>query len=238
MLRRSLLPSLLITSAAVVLATANPAVGGELPSLKVDTGGRYLVQDFGGGETKPFFWLGDTAWNLHKLQKADIDLYLEDRAAKGFNVIQGPVLDWSGLIQGTLKRENGYGKSAYVNKGSATPTLNADVPGAEFNDYFDQLDYIVAKSDSLGLYIAPLPFWAQGINEQDDNNTEKAGLRVIGRLLGDRYKNNRNVGSPKQVRTRCGRGCSTRSPRCGSPAASRTTTPCGPGGCNAVAACS
>ena len=192
MLNRQFLPVVVMASAAVGFTDTHQARA-DLPSLKVDEGGRYLVQELEGGEIKPFFWMGDTAWNLHKLQKADIDLYLEDRAAKGFNVIQGPVLDWSGLIQGTLKQQNGYGHSAYINKSLATPTLNADVPGAGFNDYFDQLDYIVAKADSLDMYIAPLPFWAQGINQQDDNNTEKAGLREIGRLLGDRYKDNKNV---------------------------------------------
>lgn len=186
--------SALTLAPALLFATSQPAAA-DLPTLKVDDGGRYLVQDLGNGETRPFFWLGDTAWNLHKLQKADIDLYLEDRADKGFNVIQGPVLDWSGLTSRSadLKATNGYGMSAYNNKGSATPTLNADVAGADFNDYFDQLDYIVAKSDSLNMYIAPLPFWAQGINQQDDNNTAKTGLREIGRLLGDRYKDNKNV---------------------------------------------
>ncbi len=186
--------SALALAPALLFATSQPAAA-DLPTLKVDDGGRYLVQELESGETRPFFWLGDTAWNLHKLQKADIDLYLEDRAAKGFNVIQGPVLDWSGLTSRSadLKATNGYDKSAYINKSSATPTLNADVAGPDFNDYFDQLDYIVAKSDSLDMYIAPLPFWAQGINQQDDNNTEKAGLREIGRLLGDRYKDNKNV---------------------------------------------
>jgi hypothetical protein len=172
----------------VIAALAEP-----LPALKVSENNRFLVQDLGNGQTRPFFWLGDTAWNMHRLQKADVDLYLEDRAARGFNVIQGPVLDWSGLLNGPLKRENGYNHVAYTNKSTATPSLNADVAGGEFNDYFDHADYIINKAESLGMYVALLPFWAQGINDLDDNDTEKAALGEIGRKLGDRYKNRTNV---------------------------------------------
>jgi hypothetical protein len=164
-----------------------------LPPLKVSSNNRFLVQDFGDGKTRPFFWLGDTAWNLHRLQKTDIDLYLEDRAARGYNVIQGPVLDWTGLETGSLSRNNGYGVAAYTNKNTSTPGLNADVSGAEFNDYFDQIDYIINKAESLGMYVVLLPFWAQGINDLDDNTTEQAALREIGRKLGDRYKNRSSV---------------------------------------------
>ena len=38
---------------------------------------------------KPFFYLGDTAWELfHRLNREDADRYLRDRAARGFTVIQ------------------------------------------------------------------------------------------------------------------------------------------------------
>ena len=38
---------------------------------------------------KPFFWLGDTAWLLfQKLTYEEALIYLDNRAAKGFTVIQ------------------------------------------------------------------------------------------------------------------------------------------------------
>ena len=38
---------------------------------------------------KPFFWLADTGWEmLNRLNRAEIETYLENRKAKGFNVIQ------------------------------------------------------------------------------------------------------------------------------------------------------
>ena len=41
----------------------------------------------------PFFWLGDTAWWLfEKLNREEAERYLEDRHAKGFNVVQAVAL--------------------------------------------------------------------------------------------------------------------------------------------------
>ena len=57
--------------------------------LKVSEDKHYLLTISG----KPFFWLGDTAWELfHRLNREDADLYLQDRAKKGFTVIQAVVL--------------------------------------------------------------------------------------------------------------------------------------------------
>ena len=39
-------------------------------------------------EGRPFFWLGDTGWLLLRMSPQDVQLYLDDRAAKGFTVIQ------------------------------------------------------------------------------------------------------------------------------------------------------
>jgi hypothetical protein len=42
---------------------------------------------------RPFFWLGDTAWELfHRLNREEATRYLEDRASKGFTVIQAVAL--------------------------------------------------------------------------------------------------------------------------------------------------
>lgn len=38
---------------------------------------------------KPFFWNGDTPWLLyHGLKFEDVEVYLDDRVAKKFNVVQ------------------------------------------------------------------------------------------------------------------------------------------------------
>jgi hypothetical protein len=57
--------------------------------LSVSANGRHFVDRNG----KPFFYLGDTCWLLfQRANRAELDEYLKDRAAKGFTVIQAYVL--------------------------------------------------------------------------------------------------------------------------------------------------
>lgn len=52
--------------------------------LKVSENKHFLVREDGA----PFFYLGDTAWELfHRLNREEADRYLADRAAKRFTVI-------------------------------------------------------------------------------------------------------------------------------------------------------
>jgi Protein of unknown function (DUF4038) len=49
--------------------------------LQVTRNGHYLQYEDG----TPFFWLGDTGWELfHRLNKEEIEKYLENRRRKGF----------------------------------------------------------------------------------------------------------------------------------------------------------
>jgi len=58
-------------------------------SLRVSANRRHLERPDG----TPFFYLADTAWELfHRLSVEDAGRYLQDRAAKGFTVIQAVVL--------------------------------------------------------------------------------------------------------------------------------------------------
>ncbi len=60
-----------------------------MPKLKVSENHRYLVTS----EGKPFFYLADTAWELfHRLNREEATRYLEDRARKGYTVIQAVAL--------------------------------------------------------------------------------------------------------------------------------------------------
>ena len=57
--------------------------------ITVSENGHYLQYADG----RPFFYQGDTAWELfHRLDREQADLYLRNRAAKGFNVIQAVAL--------------------------------------------------------------------------------------------------------------------------------------------------
>lgn len=57
--------------------------------LQVSADKRFLQTSDG----KPFFWLGDTAWELfHRLNREEAEMYLKNRAEKGFTVIQAVAL--------------------------------------------------------------------------------------------------------------------------------------------------
>ncbi|HMR82135.1 MAG TPA: DUF4038 domain-containing protein, partial [Niabella sp.] len=106
----------------------------QLPVLKVSENKRYLVTEDG----KPFFWLGDTAWELfHRLDKKEADLYLENRAALGYTVIQAVAL---AELDGHTD-PNPYGHLPLIDLDPARPAVKA---GAD-NDYWDHVDYIVQK---------------------------------------------------------------------------------------------
>src|SRR5690554_2610035 len=142
--------------------------------LKVSDNNRYLVYDDG----TPFVWLGDTAWELfHRLTREEADYYLEDRAQKGFTVIQAVVI---AELEGET-RPNAYGDLV----------LNDKDPKKPNEAYFQHVDYIVDIAASLGMYVGMLPSWGylwktSPGNERLIFNSESA--RVYGEYLGTRYK--------------------------------------------------
>jgi hypothetical protein len=142
------------------------------PKLKVSSNQRYLVHADG----RPFFYLGDTAWELfHRLNREEADRYLENRAAHGFNVIQAVVL---AELDG-LKIPNAYGELPFVNLDVSRPN----------EAYFQHVDYIVAKAASLGLYTGMLPTWGDKVGNYGNHFINETNARTYGRFLGKRYRN-------------------------------------------------
>jgi hypothetical protein len=149
-------------------------------SLRVSENKRYLVKADG----KPFFYLGDTAWELfHRLNREEALKYLKNRADKGFTVIQAVVLaELNGLHD-----PNPYGHLPLINEDPTRPN----------EDYFAHVDYIIDKADELGLYIGLLPTWGDKIFK----NTWGVGpeiftgenARIYGEYIGKRYKNRDNI---------------------------------------------
>jgi len=145
-----------------------------LPRLKVSENKRFLVTEDG----KPFFWLGDTAWELfHRLDRRDAEAYLKNRAERRFTVIQAVALaELDGLND---------------------PNANGDRP-LEGNDptkpsekYFAHVDAIVKKANDLGLYIGFLPTWGDKWNKKWGAGPEiftVANAEQYGEWLGRRYK--------------------------------------------------
>ena len=129
----------------------------------------------------PFFYLGDTAWELfHKLSREEAYKYLSDRAQKGFTVIQAVALS---ELDG-INKPNYYGKYPIINHDPARP----DTIKGDNNDYWDHVDYIINKANTLNLYIGLLPTW--GSHWHDNNKIfTKENAFHYGRFLGKRYKN-------------------------------------------------
>jgi hypothetical protein len=102
--------------------------------IRVSDNRRYLVYEDG----RPFFYLGDTAWELfHRLDREEADTYLQDRAAKRFTVIQAVVL----AERNGLTEPNPYGHLPL--QAAAGPL--ADL--AQLNEpYFEHVDYIVNRA--------------------------------------------------------------------------------------------
>lgn len=135
---------------------------------------RYFVKSDG----TPFFYLGDTAWELfHRLNREEAKLYLENRAAKGFTVIQAVVL---AELDG-LNTPNPYGH---------TPLQDND-PTRPQEAYFQHIDYIVDRAAQLGLYIGMLPTWGDKIDRKWGTGPEiftPENARIYGEFLGRRYR--------------------------------------------------
>jgi hypothetical protein len=152
-----------------------------LPELRVSENRRFLVTS----EGKPFFWLGDTAWQLfHRLNREEADRYLENRARKGFTIIQAVAL---AELNG-LNDPNPYGHGPLLDNDPTRP----DVKEGPNNDYWDHVDYIVEKANSLGLYIGFLPTWGDKWNKKWGVGPEIFTVQnaaTYGEWLGRRYGN-------------------------------------------------
>jgi hypothetical protein len=127
-----------------ILSAADP-----LPRLRVADNQRFLVTENG----DPFFWLGDTAWELfHRLKRDEVIRYLDNRQAKGFTVIQAVGLaELDGL---TVPSAEG----GYLPLEGQDPARPLTRPG-DGNDYWDWVSEVIDLAASRGLYVAFLPTW-------------------------------------------------------------------------------
>ncbi len=150
-----------------------PVVSESRHRLRVSENGRYLERADG----TPFFYLGDTAWELfHRLNREEADRYLADRARKGFTVIQAVVLS---ELEG-VGSPNAYGDLPLVDKNLAKPN----------EAYFRHVDYIVDKAQGLGLFIGMLPSWGSYWKEDSGKSIiNETNAADYGRFLGRRYGN-------------------------------------------------
>ncbi len=150
-----------------------PSVDLSHGDLKVSENKRFLVHADG----TPFFYLGDTAWELfHRLSREEADRYLSDRAEKRFTVVQAVVLAQS---EG-LESPNAYGEVPLIGKDPTNPN----------GGYFEHVDYIVNKANEVGLFVGMLPTWGNLWKYRDGKVTlfTPDNARAYGGFLGRRYR--------------------------------------------------
>lgn len=147
--------------------------------IHVSANKRFLETESG----KPFFWLGDTAWELfHRMNITDVNWYFDQRAAQGYTVIQAVVL----AEEDGLHTPNVYGQTPLLNDDPATPNER----------YFEYVDTIIDAAQKRGLYIGLLPTWGDKVNLQWGVgpvifNPENA--YYYGQWLGKRYSKTTNI---------------------------------------------
>ncbi len=148
-------------------------------NLRVSENQRFLV--FADGT--PFFYLGDTAWELfHRLDREKAEYYLSNRASLGFTVIQAVIL----AEENGLNDPNPYGE---------VPLFDHD-PTRPNEAYFEHVDFIIHMAGELGLFVAVLPAWGDKWNIKWGQGPEiftPENARVFGQYLGNRYRNYPNI---------------------------------------------
>ena len=131
----------------------------------------------------PFFWLGDTAWELfHRLNRDEIKYYLDNRKAKSFTVIQSVILaEFEGLTK--------------PNQEDQLPLLDND-PLKPNEKYFSIVDYTLDQALERGMVMGLLPTWGDkvakmwGVGPEVFNETNALSY---GKWLGTRYKKYPNI---------------------------------------------
>lgn len=163
--------SLLVIGLLIVLnGFANHPSKPENRNLSVSVNKRFLTN-----EGKPFFWLGDTGWLLlSKLNRQEIEKYLEDRKEKGFNVIQVMVLH-------SLSAMSVSGDSALIHQNIGAPKNGG---------YWENLDFAIDLAVKKGMYLALVPVW--GSNVKAGLVTQKQA-ESYAEFLAKRYKDKSNI---------------------------------------------
>jgi hypothetical protein len=149
--------------------------------LRISPNGRYFVDAAG----QPFFWMADTAWPLFVHYPLEIArLYLEDRARRGFTVIQA-VLAWGApnpeiSLEGNLPEANPSGHLPW----SGSPSQ----PNPAF---FADVEKIVDFGAQLGLVFALVPTW--GFNVNNAHLFDESSAYDYARWVGARFKDKGNI---------------------------------------------
>jgi hypothetical protein len=158
--------------------------------IKVSDSGRFLMEN-----GKPFFWLGDTDWEMfHRLTREEIEYLINTRSEQGYTVLQGVALaEFEGVRQ-----PNRYGDWPLNNEDPTqlltTPGNNPDNP-YEY-DYWDHVDFAIQKAAEKKMYIGLLPTWGDKVAHLWGDGPiifNEQNAEIYGRTLATRYAKQWNV---------------------------------------------
>ena len=159
--------------------------------IKVSDNNKFLSTKDG----KPFFWLGDTDWELfHRMTREEAVEFINIRSEQGFNVLQAVALaEFNGIRQ-----PNRYGDYPLNNE---DPTQLLVTPGnnpenAYEYDYWDHVDFIIGKAAEKGIYIGLLPTWGDKVTQMWGEGPvifNEKNAEVYGSILAKRYAMQWNI---------------------------------------------
>jgi hypothetical protein len=151
--------------------------------LAVKPGERYLVDAAG----RPFLIQGDAAWSLiAQLTREDVDLYLDDRHARGFNTILVSLIE---AKFATNAPANAYGEPPFLTPGDYRTPNEA---------YFRHADWVLRRAAEKGFLVLLTPSYlgydggSEGWYEAMAANGRNR-LRRYGEYLGRRYRDFSNI---------------------------------------------
>ena len=151
-------------------------------ALRISPDGRKFCHADG----TPFFWLGDTAWEIGTRMEFDdetvhgrgIEWYLDRRAAGGFNVVQIPLITpLTGL----------FGRNV---RGERIVTADAFDPENLNEEYLTRFDRILDLLEARGLYAALLPTWGDIIG---NGLMSAESAERFGHVIAERYARRPNL---------------------------------------------
>jgi hypothetical protein len=136
-----------------------------MASIHVSPNGRYFLD----GEGQPFFWLGDTQWELFRcFSTADARAVLERRRAQGFTAIQVMI--------------TGVGEGTGPNLAGDTPWVG-DNPASPNEAYFANVDRVVEAGGDCGLILVLGVF-----HQRQRERITCANARAYARWVARRYR--------------------------------------------------
>jgi hypothetical protein len=153
-------------------ATPPPILSADGQFMTLDPTGRFLINSI---TRKPVFITGDAAWCLITLlDNANVDVYLSDRATRGFNYL------WVSAADAIPK--NYYGSPPFDG-----PDFTNENP-----DYWKHVDYVVQRAADYGITVGLTPAFvgltSEGGYLTSYQKSSESDFTAYGEFLGNRYK--------------------------------------------------